>query len=194
MQKIIVSFAVLTLMLSGCAGYDVKQVLVDRVEEYPNHAENELLSVSADPLDSSKKSEDVFNIDMNAHGFLATNVIIKNVGEKPFHFKKDQVMMVDSSGVQLLKTSPDEIIQSAGTSMAKWWFISGIMGAISADRAKKKMHEDFINKEIKDQVIPPGITVYGFVYFQHKVSPDAKGYRLLMNYDAEKGPIDVYIH
>lgn len=190
----------LTVVLLGnlvaCAGYSVKNVVVHQPDQYPSYASSETLAVAVDSLASPKKSGEIFSgVDMNKSGYLVVNCIIRNDGEEPYKVTKSDLYLIDKNGVRLLPTTADEMIQSVGTSHAKWFFISGFLGMFSADRAKKKFHEDLRNKEFKDTTIPSGVTNFGFLYFQHQVhSPEfAKGYKLVVTNDPSGTPIQVEI-
>lgn len=186
-------------MFAGCASYKIHQVAVRAPDTYESSAEDSALCVAADPLDTKIKSKSIFNVDLNKAGYLAVNVIVRNQGKEPYQLSKSSIYLVDRNGIQLLPTSTDEMIHSVGTSLVKWFVITGLVGAIStrasheelfviygslgalsADRARKKMNEDFRSKELKETTLPAGITAYGFLYYQHRVTDGAKGYKLIV--------------
>jgi hypothetical protein len=182
------------IFICGCAGYKVHQVQVNPPETYSASAGDDALTVAADPLDTEAEVMAVFNTDLNRAGFLAVNLIVRNNDSEPFSLNRNSIYLVDRRGVQVLPTSAEMMIQSTGTSIAKWYFISGILGGLSADRARKKMRDDFINKELRDQIVPAGVTVYGFLYFQHPVGPSgASGYTILIYNSPAGEPLEVLI-
>jgi hypothetical protein len=177
------------IFICGCAGYKIHQVQVNPPETYSASAGDNALTVAANPLDTEAEVRAVFNTDLNR-----ANIIVRNNGSEPFSLERNAIFLVDSRGVQVLPTTAEMMIQSAGTSIAKWYFISGILGGLSADRARKKMKEDFINKELKNQLVPGGVTVYGFLYFQHKVGPTgASGYKIIVANSPAGTPLEVLI-
>jgi len=197
LPRLIASTTILALLLSlgSCAGYKVHQVQVKPPEQYDSSASDESLYAAVDPLDNEQKVRGIFNTDLNKAGFLAVNVIIRNDSNEPFQIDKKQIYLVDRNGIQVLPTNAEQMIQSAGTSIAKWYLISGIIGGISASRAKKKMRDDFINKELTDQVIPSGVAIFGFLYYQHIVDEQgAKEYKIIIGNSTAGKPLEVLIN
>ena len=163
-------------------------------EQYDSSASDECLYAAVDTLDNEQKVRAIFNTDLNKAGFLAVNVIIRNDGDEPFQIDKKQINLVDRNGIQLLPTSAEQMIQAAGTSLAKWYIISGIIGGLSANSARKKMRDDFINKELADRVIPSGVTIFGFLYYQHMVDEQgAKEYKIIIGNSTAGKPLEVLI-
>jgi hypothetical protein len=197
LPRLIISTTILALLLSlgSCAGYKVHQVEVRPPDLYSSSASDECLCVGADPLDNEQKVRAIFNTDLNKAGFLAVNVIIRNDGKEAFKIDKNQIYLVDRNGIQLLPTSAEQMIQSAGTSIAKWYFISKIIGGLSANAARKKMRDDFINKGLIERVVPSGISVFGFLYYQHSVDEQgAKGYKIIIVNSLTGQPLEVPIN
>jgi len=191
---ILVMSSAIALSGFGCAGYKVHQVKVMAPENYASSASDGFLTVAADPLDSEAKARAVFNTDLNRAGFLAVNLILRNDSDEPYRIDKRAIFLVDKRGIRLLPTTSETMIQAAGTSIAKWYFISGILGGLSASRAKKKMRDDFINKELTEETIPAGVALYGFLYFQHQVGASgARGYKILIANSPGGKPLEVLI-
>ena len=193
-KHLLISIIVAPLLFPSCAGYKVRQVNVRPPEQYASTATDGFISVAADPLDSEPRSTAVFNTDLNRVGILAVNLVLRNDGNQRYLVDRSTIYLLDRQGIKVLPSTSEMIIQSAGTSIAKWWFISGVLGGLSADRARKKMRDDFINKELKNHEITPGMVTYGFLYFQHQVGAQgAKGYRLVITNSPSGAPLEVPI-
>ena len=188
--------AILVLTLTRCASYTIRHVDVRPPDQYDSLASDGALTVAVEPLDTEQKARAIFNTDLNRAGFLAVNLIVRNDSPQPFQMNRQSIYLVDTDGIQLLPTTAAAMLQGAGTSLAKWYFISGIVGAISANRARRTMEQDFMDKELYDQIIPSGITVYGFLYFQHQVQPPdgAQGYRVLIANSPAGQSLEVFIN
>ena len=183
------------LSLASCASYTIRQVQVYPPDTYDSHAADGMLTVAVQPLDNEERVRAIFNTDLNRAGFLAVNLIIQNDGQEPFQIDRQSIYLVDSRGIQLLPTTAESMLQGAGTSLTRWYFISGVLGALSANRARRKMENDFMDKELYDQLVPPGVTVYGFLYYQHQVGPEgARGYKVIIANSPAGQPLEVVIY
>lgn len=156
-------------ILSSCASYKVKTVQTAKTQDYANNASVQHLNIALDVLDTKEKNKQIFETKpMYQEGYLPIMFLFKNDGTSNYKLiaPLNSIVAIDESGNSISPTPAEAVVESAKRNMGGWVFLSGIMGAVSAHQANKKMQQDFLAKQLKEGLIYPHTNQTGFLWFQ----------------------------
>lgn len=171
------SFLLALLLLLGvasCATYKPGRIEVHPVDEYPQLSTVEGLSVAVDPYPSMEKAKQGFYVDVTRKGFLPVNLIFRNHTEERVRVRRETIELTDENGVVYKPVSAKVMYARFKKNLVTRFLAGsvisvavGVVAAVSALLANRKMKADWRQKEIPDQlIIQPGRQMNGFVYFK----------------------------
>jgi hypothetical protein len=140
--------------------------------QYQHSQVNDGLAVAIHPIANKEESKKYFGVDLLSNNVLAVHVVAENrSSSSSFILSKDQFSMRIGRSEKISASSPNKVGSGAG---AKRMHIAGAaLGSLPLLMVGGKMSSNasiikhnFAVKELQKQILSPGETVEGFVYFQ----------------------------
>jgi hypothetical protein len=144
-----ITFGTIALFASD---YQIKTVKVQPIESYPARAEQNGVTIAADPYASDERSFSAFDIkDLNSRGYYPLHVIIRNTSSKFMTIRTRNIVLITAAG-QHLYTTPATVL------------VEDVVKKSTSRKADSPL-SDFTSKELTNRLVDPQKIEDGFLFF-----------------------------
>jgi hypothetical protein len=160
------------MLVASCASYKPTAVPTVSVGSLDYRFNADGYGVHVDPYIETDRQKKYFNANLKEAGFLPLLVTVKNNGTGSVTVRPADMYIVLPGGDDLAPVTSDVVAQTVeeggsitGSTLA-FGFIGGIAASESKQESKRARVADYASKQLKETVLVPGDSTYGFVFYR----------------------------
>src|SRR5262245_60523799 len=108
------ALALSVLMVSGCATYSGRPVIVPKIEAMPVWRTEGPVTVGVDPYVQVERQKEVFDDDLVKAGVLPIYLLVRNSGERRLSLRHADIKLEFPNGLQCLLDDSETVLRMLG--------------------------------------------------------------------------------